>query len=96
MAQPVIISVAITGSVPHKKDNAAVPISPAEQIESTHEASEAGAALVHVHVRNDDETPLSDPERLREVPALGDPCRRRSPRLPGRHLDRRRYWQTSE
>ena len=64
---PVIISVAITGSVPRKKDNQALPVSPAEQIESTHEAFEAGAALVHVHVRNDDESPSSDTERFRQV-----------------------------
>jgi uncharacterized protein (DUF849 family) len=64
---PVVIAVAITGSVPRKKDNPAVPISPEEQIESTHEAFEAGASLVHIHVRNDDETPSSDPERFARV-----------------------------
>src|SRR5881398_3437930 len=62
--KPLVIAVAITGSVPRKKDNPAVPISPAEQIESTHEAFEAGATLAHIHVRNDDETPSSDPERF--------------------------------
>jgi 3-keto-5-aminohexanoate cleavage enzyme len=67
MPDPVIISVAITGSVPRKKDNPALPVSPAEQIESTHAAFEAGAALVHVHVRNPDETPSSDPRLFREV-----------------------------
>lgn len=35
---PCIISVAITGSLPKKADNPAVPITVAEQIESTHEA----------------------------------------------------------
>jgi uncharacterized protein (DUF849 family) len=64
---PVVIAVAITGSVPRKKDNPAVPITIAEQIESTHEAYEAGASLVHIHVRNDDETPSSDPERFAAV-----------------------------
>lgn len=64
MAVPCIISVAITGSVPRKKDNPAVPITVPEQIESTHAAYEAGAALVHVHVRNDDETPSSDPDKF--------------------------------
>jgi 3-keto-5-aminohexanoate cleavage enzyme len=54
--KPIIITVAITGSVPRKKDNAAVPVTPAEQIESTHEAFEAGASLVHIHVRNPDES----------------------------------------
>lgn len=64
---PVVVAVAITGSVPRKKDNPAVPITPSEQIESTHEAFEAGAALAHIHVRNDDETPSSDPQRFAEV-----------------------------
>src|ERR671928_413191 len=65
--RPVVIAVAITGSVPRKKDNPAVPITPAEQVESTHEAYEAGASLVHIHVRNDDESPSSDPERFAAV-----------------------------
>ncbi|MGE5090363.1 MAG: 3-keto-5-aminohexanoate cleavage protein, partial [Candidatus Levyibacteriota bacterium] len=67
MSTPCIITVAITGSVPRKKDNPAVPISVEEQIESTHEAFEAGAALVHLHVRNDDESPTSNPERFGKV-----------------------------
>lgn len=52
---PVIIAVAITGSVPRKADNPALPVNPSEQIESAHEAYEAGASLVHIHVRNHDE-----------------------------------------
>jgi 3-oxoadipate:acetyl-CoA acetyltransferase len=62
MNQPVIITVAITGALPKKKDNPAVPVTPSQQVESTHEAFEAGAALVHIHVRNADESPGSDPE----------------------------------
>jgi 3-keto-5-aminohexanoate cleavage enzyme len=62
--RPVVIAVAITGSVPRKKDNPALPVTPAEQVESTHEAYGAGASLVHIHVRNDDETPSSEPERF--------------------------------
>ena len=64
MSTPCIITVAITGSVPTKKDSPAVPITVPEQIESTHAAYEAGAALVHVHVRNDDGTTTSDPEKF--------------------------------
>jgi uncharacterized protein (DUF849 family) len=67
MSQAVIITVAITGSVPRKKDNPALPVTPAEQIESTHEAFEAGAALAHVHVRNPDESPGSDPALFAQV-----------------------------
>ncbi|WP_136644826.1 3-keto-5-aminohexanoate cleavage protein [Tabrizicola sp. YIM 78059] len=64
MTKPCIICVAITGSLPQKSDNPAVPITVAEQIESTHEAFEAGATIVHAHVRNDDGTPSSDPEKF--------------------------------
>ncbi len=64
MKNPCIICVAITGSVPRKADNPAVPITVAEQIESTQAAFEAGAAIMHAHVRNDDETPTSDPDRF--------------------------------
>ncbi len=64
---PVVVAVAITGSVPRKKDNPAVPATPAEQIESTHAAFKAGAALVHIHVRNPDESPSSDPALFAQV-----------------------------
>jgi uncharacterized protein (DUF849 family) len=65
--RPVVIAVAITGSVPRKADNPALPVTPAEQIESTHEAFEAGASLVHIHVRNPDESSSSDPELFARV-----------------------------
>ena len=61
MTRPAIIAVAITGSVPKKADNPAVPVTPAEQIESTREAFEAGASLAHIHVRDVDQQPSSDP-----------------------------------
>lgn len=67
MSEPVIITVAITGAVPKKKDNPAVPVTPAQQVESTHEAFEAGASLVHIHVRNPDESPGSDPDLYGQV-----------------------------
>ena len=66
-ATPCIITCAITGSLPKKADNPAVPITPQEQIESTQEAFEAGATLVHLHVRNDDGTPTSSPDRFARV-----------------------------
>jgi uncharacterized protein (DUF849 family) len=64
MTTPCIITVAITGSVPRKENNPAVPITVAEQVESTQAAFEAGATIAHVHVRKDDQTPTSDPERF--------------------------------
>jgi 3-keto-5-aminohexanoate cleavage enzyme len=69
MPRPVVITVAITGSLPRKRDNPGVPVTPREQIESTHEAYQAGASLVHIHVRGDDESPSSDPARFAEVQA---------------------------
>jgi 3-keto-5-aminohexanoate cleavage enzyme len=65
--RPVVIAVAITGSVPRKKDNPALPVTVPEQIESTQEAFEAGASLVHIHVRNPDESSSSDPELFAQV-----------------------------
>lgn len=64
MTKPCIICVAITGSLPRKSDNPAVPVTVAEQIESTQAAFEAGAAIVHAHVRDDNQNPTSDPERF--------------------------------
>ncbi|AJE45981.1 3-keto-5-aminohexanoate cleavage protein [Celeribacter indicus] len=64
MTSPCIICVAITGSLPTKADNPAVPITVAEQIESTQEAFEAGATIAHCHVRDDEGRPSSDPERF--------------------------------
>ncbi len=64
MTNPCIICVAITGSVPTKADNSAVPVTVAEQVESTQEAFEAGATIAHCHVRDDEGKPTSDPDRF--------------------------------
>ncbi|MFQ1700321.1 3-keto-5-aminohexanoate cleavage protein [Loktanella agnita] len=64
MKTPAIICVAITGSVPTKADNPAVPVTIDEQVESTHAAFEAGAAIAHCHVRDDQGRPTSDPARF--------------------------------
>jgi uncharacterized protein (DUF849 family) len=69
MSTPAIITVAITGSQPTKAQNPAVPIHPAEQVESAHEAYEAGASLVHIHVRDREGRSSSDIDRFREVQA---------------------------
>jgi len=64
MTEPCIITVAITGSVPRKEDTPAVPVVVSEQIESTQEAFEAGATVVHVHVRDEQQRPSSDPDKF--------------------------------
>jgi 3-oxoadipate:acetyl-CoA acetyltransferase len=67
MTVPAIITVAITGAIPRKADTPAVPVTPSEQIESTHQAFEAGASVAHIHVRNPDESPSSDPQLFAQV-----------------------------
>ena len=67
MPVPCIITVAITGSLPRKEHNPAVPITVEEQIASTREAFEAGASIVHVHAREDDQSPSSDPAKFKAV-----------------------------
>ena len=61
---PVIITVAITGAIPRKKDCPGLPVTVSEQIEETQKAYEAGAASVHLHVRKPDESPSSDPDQF--------------------------------
>lgn len=74
-ANPCIICVAITGSLPTKANNPAVPITIAEQIESTQAAFEAGASIAHCHVRDDEGKPTSDPDRFaRLVEGLKTHC----------------------
>ena len=67
MNDPCVITVAITSSLPQNKDKLAVPISMADQVESTHAAYHAGASLVHLHARNDDGSPTPSPERFERV-----------------------------
>lgn len=67
MSRPVIISCAITGPVATKDDNPALPVTPSEQIESTQAAFEAGASIVHLHVRDDAGRPTGEIERFARV-----------------------------
>ena len=67
MTKPCIITVALCGSVPRKEHNPAVPITANEQIESAHEAFEAGATIAHIHARNPDQSSSSDPQFFKDV-----------------------------
>ncbi len=67
MSDPCIICVAITGSVAQKSDNPAVPITVSEQVEAVHASFEAGATIAHCHVRMDDGSPSSDPDRFAQL-----------------------------
>jgi 3-keto-5-aminohexanoate cleavage enzyme len=52
MARKVMITVAVSGSRPTKEMNPAVPYTPSEIIDAALESYRAGAAIVHVHVRD--------------------------------------------
>ena len=68
MAEKIIITCAVTGSAPTPDKNPAVPVTPEEIAQSALEAHAAGAAIVHLHVRNP-ETKLSslEPAYYREA-----------------------------
>lgn len=63
----VFITCAVTGSgyTAHKSDK--VPVTPEQIAASCIEAAKAGAAVVHIHVRNDDGLPARDVEKYAEV-----------------------------
>jgi 3-keto-5-aminohexanoate cleavage enzyme len=66
--QKLIITVATTGSLPKKKNNPDVPITPSEIIETGVRCEAAGASIIHVHVRSlDDESPSTDYTLFEEV-----------------------------
>lgn len=67
MTTAAIITVAITGAIATKGDNEAVPVTVEEQVQSAVEAFDAGATVCHVHVRDKDQRPSSDPDTYARV-----------------------------
>jgi len=64
---PLIISVAVTGGEHGREATPHLPVTPAEIAESAYEAHVAGAAVAHLHVRDDDERPVHDLARYAYV-----------------------------
>ena len=65
--KPVIVSVAPTGGMHGKEANPHLPEQPEEIVEDVKACREAGAAIVHVHAREEDGSATHDPERFQEV-----------------------------
>ena len=63
----VIITAALTGAVTTKNDNPALPTQPDEIVESAFKCYEAGAATVHIHVRNEDDSASMRFDRFEEI-----------------------------
>lgn len=70
MSEPVIITCAITGAETTRDKQPHLPITPKEQGIAAQQAVRAGAAVIHLHVREDDGTPSQRPERFKE--AIGE------------------------
>lgn len=62
-----IITVAPVGSVPRKKDTPHIPITSQEIIDCALRCEDAGAALIHIHVRDAEEKSSDDPELFAKV-----------------------------
>jgi len=65
-----IITVATTGAWPKKSDTPYVPTQPQEIAEEVYACWKAGAAIAHIHVREDDESPAMKFEAFKETVAL--------------------------
>ncbi len=70
MDNKVIITVATTGAWPSKKDNPNIPLTPKEIAEDVFECWKAGAAIAHLHMRDDDGQGTMDKAKFRETISL--------------------------
>ena len=64
---PVVLTVAVTGADVFRENNPNIPYTTAEIADSSIEAGQAGATVVHLHVREDDGTPSGRPELFKDV-----------------------------
>jgi len=65
--EKLIITAAICGAEVMKEHNPAVPYTVEESVREAKSAYEAGASIIHLHVRYDDGTPTQDKARFKEV-----------------------------
>ena len=73
--EKLIITAAICGAEVTKEHNPAVPYTKEEMVREAKAAYDAGAAVIHVHVREDDGTPTQSKARFAEIlPAIQEAC----------------------
>ncbi len=65
--EKLIITAAICGAEVLKEHNPAVPYTVEECVREAKSAYDAGASIIHLHVRYDDGTPTQDKNRFKEV-----------------------------
>src|SRR5947209_5875142 len=66
-SNPAVLTVAVTGADVFRENNPNIPYTTAEIAEQSIEAGQAGATVVHLHVREDDGTPSGRPELFQDV-----------------------------
>jgi len=69
MTASTLITVAPTGAESQKADVPALPVTLAELVQTAVDCQAAGAAVIHVHIRDDDGQPTLDGQRLRDTVA---------------------------
>ncbi|QIB68964.1 3-keto-5-aminohexanoate cleavage protein [Aminipila butyrica] len=67
MAKKTIITVATTGAWPSKKDNPNLPLTPQEIAEDVYKCYQAGAAVCHLHMRDDEGKGTMDTKKFEET-----------------------------
>ncbi|MDR1241793.1 MAG: 3-keto-5-aminohexanoate cleavage protein [Deltaproteobacteria bacterium] len=68
--EKLVITVATTGAVTSRKEHPEIPLHPGEIAESVYEAYRAGAAVAHIHVRDDAGDPSMSLDKFRETVEL--------------------------
>ena len=62
-----IITAAVTGAWPKKENNPNVPMTPEEIAEDVYDCWQGGAAIAHIHMRDDDGNGVMDPVRFKKT-----------------------------
>lgn len=66
---PLIINVALTGMIPTREDNPALPVTPDEIARDIERCHNAGATIFHIHARDEEGRPTWQGEVYREIVA---------------------------
>jgi len=67
---PAILTAALTGPVATVRDHPGLPVTPEQIAQAAAEAYEAGAAIAHIHLRDENGAPTADVEVARRTVAL--------------------------
>lgn len=65
--EKLIITAAITGAETQKTHNPNLPVTPDEQAQAAYDCIQAGASIIHLHVRDENEKPSQSLDRFKEV-----------------------------